>query len=670
VPLEIGYIKAYAVSKLGEAVDIKLFRTFESLHNAIQNKEPDIVGCSWYGWSRWLTTNALTYLKSKYPKIITVVGGPNVPETAQDCLRDFEEFPCIDVMIPNEGEIPFVNLLNVFIKGGRDAIFQASIDGVFYLSRSRKQVISGKQLALIEDINIFPSPYLAGYLDQFLNSELMPILQTSRGCPFKCSFCVSARDSWNRLRSFDTERVKKEISYLEANAKNRTIRFADENFGIIARDLEIAKFIAQNRTKSSYPSALRVYTNKEVNNNIKEIILLLRDLIPLNISSQTLTGSVLKNIGRQNIRLEKFREAVKWAHENNINVTTEIIFGLPGETYNSFMHVIDELVDLRLDSVAIGTLKMLKETEISRSETINRYGYKVLYSIAERGYTKFGQFENVEIDSWAVASNDFSFQEFIKINLLTLIYKLFMFWGYFKEMVYIWENRGVKISDVILELFDNPGRYPFISGQVERLKDCLQDNLFEEKEDVRKVFSQQFSEKSDSSQYIGFRNHFILSKIIKGDMIHALKQQKLLDEVIEAATVIFRKKGRGDLSEFLKEMQFGKILVGNIIIPFWEMPQESVELLSPYDLGAWRKQDYRGMLSEFLLSKPVKYRYKVHSLSQYNDFINEFSNEPFYKQSEFFFRTFRSNNVRRFLVSQEKDENTFNKSTYQGVGKA
>lgn len=657
VPLEIGYIKAYAISMVPDEVDIQLFRTFESLYKAIQIKEPDIVGCAWYGWSRWLTTNALTYIKSHFPKILTVVGGANTPEIAQECLKDFKEFPCIDIMIPNEGEIPFVNLLKVFIKGSRKSVFKTAIDGVFYLSDSQDRVITGNPVLFTEDIDIFPSPYLNGHLDKFLDSELMPILQTTRGCPFHCSFCVSARHSWNKVRAFDVERVKAEINYLEANAKNRIIRFADENFGIVPRDLEIASFIARKRKKTGYPSAIRVYTHKEANDRIKEIILLLSDLIPINISSQTLTEPVLKNIRRKNISLDKFRDAANWAHKNNINATTEIIFGLPGETYKSFMKVINQLVELRIDSIVIGTLMMLKETEINHPETISKYGYKILYSVAERGYTKAGQFESVEIDAWAVESKMFSFKEYMRIKLFAMIFHLFILWGYFKEMVYMWENRGVKIVDVISELLERPMHYPFFSQQTERLKTCLQDNLFETKEEVHKVFSQRFSEKNTSDQYIGFMNPFILSKIIKGEMIHPSNQEKTIDEIIKASTAVFKKCGTGNLSDFLEEMQFAKVLVQNIIIPFWEMPRETSIVSSPYDLVTWRSQDYRGILSQFILQNPIEYQFKVHSLSQYSDFIRENSGKPFYAQSEFFFRTFRTNNVRRYIILKENMKN-------------
>lgn len=653
VPLEIGYIKAYAMSALSGEVDIQLHRTFESLYKAIQINEPDIIGCSWYGWNRYLTTNALSFIKSKFPNILTVVGGANVPENPENMLKDFKEFPCIDFMIPNDGEIPFLNLLNVFMQGGREAVFKTVIGGVFYLKDSQKEIV-GSIAPSAEDINIFPSPYLKGYLDEFLNNvELMPILQTTRGCPFQCSFCVAAKDSWNKIRMFDIERVKSEISYLEANAKNRTIRFTDENFGIVQRDLEIARFIAKKRKENGYPDALRVYTYKQISERVKKIVFLLKDLIPLNISCQTLTEPVLKNVGRKNTSLDKFRRAVNWAHKNNINIATEVIFGLPGETLKSFIGVINHLVGLRIDSVAMGTLMMLKETEINRPEQIKKHGYKILYGTAERGYTKVGQFENIEIDEWAAENKYFNFEEYLRINIFKTVYHLFMLWGYFKEVVYLWDNRGVKISDVIFELLDNPKNYPFFAQRLGRLRKCLKEDLFKTKKEARRVFGRRFSEKNSRSQRAVLMNPLILIMIIHGEMIHSSNQEEMINEVIGAATEVFKRCGNGDLAEFLKEMEFGKVLIKNIIIPFWETSKEVIILPSPYDLISWHNQNYRGALSKFISKKPIEYQLRIRSLSEYLSFVSQNSKKSPHVQSELFFRSFRSNNVRRYIVSSE-----------------
>ncbi len=656
IPLGIGFIKSYVMAQLPNDVDISLFKDPELFYEAIKNKQPDIAGFSWYAWNYVLTTDMLTHIKSSFPDILTVLGGANVSENAENRLKDFKHHPCIDVMVPNEGELPFVNLLKVFLQGGKPSVFKTVIDGCFYLSNTKKQVVGNPMLKRI-DVNSIPSPYLEGYLDNFLqNKKLIPIIQTVRGCPYSCSFCVSSKKSWNKITIFNIERVKEEIDYLESHAENKQFFLTDENFGLIARDIDVAKYIAEKRAKGGYPHGVRgMYTDKSVNNRIKEITLLLKGLIPLNISFQTTTEAVLKDVGRKNYKIEKVKEAVNWAHKNNITVTTELIFGLPHETYESFMNVVDTLVGLRFDSIALGTLLLLKETRLCQPESIDRFGYKILHSVAERGYTRFNGFESIEVEDYAIENNYFSFEEFINIKLFAMIFELLIFLGYFKEMVYVWDNRGVKLSNVVSEVLKHLESYPVFSRQIERLKQCLFDNMFKTREEVQKVYSQRFSDERNSNQYIGFTNPYILGKIIQGELIHPSNQEKMIDEIVNASITVFNKSGKGSLNEFLEEIKFAKVLVRSCIIPFWEMPKETVFLSSPYDLIGWREKDYHGKLCDFRLDKPIEYQLEIRSIKPYNSFVSTNSKKPFYLQSEFFFRTFRSNNMRRYMSSDEFD---------------
>ncbi len=652
VPLTVGFLKAYATSQLSDEVDIQLFRTFESLHKAITSKEPDIIGCAWYGWNRCLTINALTYIKSKFPKIITVVGGANAPEKAEGCLKDLKEFACLDMIISGEGEIPLVNLLKVCLQGGRESVFKTALDGVFYLSESR-ELVTGDSVPLAEDIDIFPSPYLAGHLDEFLaDGDLMPILQTSRGCPYHCTFCVSGMSGRKKVRGFALERLKAEIDYLGAQAKNRAFRLSDDNFGLFPRDVELARYIAAKAEESGYPQAIRLYTAKNFNKYVKEIILLLKKFIPFNISFQTMTEVVLKNIKRKNINLDNICQTIEWSHQNNVNVTTELIFGLPGETYESFLKIIDNIAELRLDSTSAGPLFIYKEIELGQPESIKKYGYKIKYSIAERGYTKDGEFESIEIDRHAVQNTFYDFNEYINIRLFIELHAFFMYTGYFKEMMYMLHNRGVKITDVIMEILNRPDNYPLISEKLDRIKKCYKENLFESEEAVCEYFRSLFSDESDRKEYIGFKDPHILTLIAMGEMIHPANQEKVIDEVIKAATAIFKKCGIGDPRDFSEEMQFAKVLVQNIILPFWEIPEETVALSSPYDLLTWSNKNYHGNLSEYRLSNPVKLTFRVNMLDAYVNFVPEKAALPFYLQAEYFYRTFRSNNLRRFIVAE------------------
>ena len=656
VPLALGYLKAYAAANLPHEVDLQLFRTFETLYRAIDNRQPDIIGCAWYGWNRYLTTNALTYIKSRFPKILTVVGGANAPEKAAGCLRDLKQFPCLDMIIPGEGELPLVNLLKAVLANGKEAAFNNPIDGVFYLSGGQ-ELVEGKPVPLVQDLDIFPSPYLSGTLDQFLaESDLMPIMQTSRGCPYHCTFCVSGLSGRKKVRGFALERVKTEMAYLQARARNRVVRFADDNFGLLPRDLELARFIADLHARTGYPHGIRLYTDKNINQRIKDIILLLKSFIPLNISFQTMTASVLKNIKRRNVSLDDLRQAIEWARGNHINVTSEIIFGLPGESYASFMEIISKLSQLRIDSVCGGPLMMLKETELNQPEMIDRYGYKVMYCIAERGYTKDGDFESLEIDRYAVANKYYNFNDYLKVKSFMLLHDFFMYTGYFKETFYMLDNRGVKITDVISEILDNPDKYPFISQKVARVRKCNEENLFETEEEVRTRYRALFADDYCDDEYIGYKTPFIINFITNGELIHPAHQEEMIAEVLEAAGVVFQKGGLGDYGQFAEETQFARKLIKTVIIPFWEVPAETVTLVSPYNLLAWANNNYQGLLSQYRLPQQAEYCYKINVIGQYLDFLEEKHGLPFYQQAEYFFRTFLSNNLRRFIVSDKREQ--------------
>jgi len=555
------------------------------------------------------------------------------------------------MIIPGEGEIPLVNLLRAFREHSRENILKNPLDGVFYLSDSQ-ELVTGNPVPFQEDVNIFPSPYLGGHLDEFLlDGDLMPILQTSRGCPYHCAYCVSGGSISKKVRAFAIERSKAEIDYLADKAKNRNLRFADDNFGILPVDLELARFIAAKHEATAYPNGIRLYTDKNITNRIKEIIMTLKKFIPLNISFQTMTESVLKNVKRKNISIETLREVIFWARDNNINVTSEFIFGLPGETYDSFMDTMDKFSELRIDSVCGLPFMMLKEIELSQPEVINKYGYKVMYTIAERGYTKDGDFENYEIDRFAVASDFYRFNDFINVKVFLTLHDFFMYTGYFKELIYMLRNRGIKAKDIISELMNNPINYPFISQKIVRVRKCNEDSLFETEAEVQKYYGALFSQNPSDDEYIGYKTPSIINYITMGELIHPSDQDKMIDEIIAAATVLFNSQGIGIQLEFVEEMRFAKTLAKTIIIPFWEIPGVTATLSSTYDLIAWVNQNYQGMLSDYTLDNPVIYQYKIKLYQEYLDIIKSKSRLPFYLQAEYFYRTVRSNNLRRFLYS-------------------
>ena len=108
------------------------------------------------------------------------------------------------------------------------------------------EIVMGKSFDSIIEMDEVPSPYLMGLFDDLLQDPtLMPIIQNIRGCPYLCRYCVSGTQ-FGKIRHFSLERIKEEIFYLQKNAKNRFLRFSDDNFGIVDHDVEVAKFIRNN----------------------------------------------------------------------------------------------------------------------------------------------------------------------------------------------------------------------------------------------------------------------------------------------------------------------------------------------------------------------------------------------------------------------------------------
>ncbi|MBR4965648.1 MAG: hypothetical protein IKY53_04050, partial [Lachnospiraceae bacterium] len=190
------------------------------------------------------------------------------------------------------------------------------------------------------DISSYPSPYTEGIFDKILKEnpdiEFHTTVETNRGCPYVCSYCQWCHT--HNIRKFPIEKIKAEIEWVAKN-KIPYCYCADANFGIFERDIEIAEYVVEQKKKYGFPHVFKPNYAKESNDTVfKAGYILNKNQVDkgITLAYQSVSEDVLKNIGRKNFTLDHFRELDTRYTAESIPTYTELILGMPGETYASF----------------------------------------------------------------------------------------------------------------------------------------------------------------------------------------------------------------------------------------------------------------------------------------------------------------------------------------------
>ena len=311
------------------ALDVSLYKEIDKFFDKAQERAPDVVGLTCFYWNNNLNQYVVKRLREIYGNEVTIIlGGPSIDsETNQQKLFLTKSFPQADAIVINEGEIAFSNIIEKILSN-KKTVYDGPIDGLSFLNDGN--LVSGKPIGTSTDISKLGSPYLTGLLDDFMHSDFQPLIQTSRFCPYTCAFCVSGKNR-GKLRGFPLEQVKDELHYISkkyADRPHHTLYVADENFGILKRDVEIAKIIKECNQKYGYPQGVFFYNDKRFTETSRNVIEVLGKMTKtgLTLSLQTENPETLKAINRRNVSDEEIDDALSWASKLNIPSTTELIF--------------------------------------------------------------------------------------------------------------------------------------------------------------------------------------------------------------------------------------------------------------------------------------------------------------------------------------------------------
>ncbi len=618
IPINIGFIAAYAKKVFGKDIDISLFKYPKTIIEAIKETPPDIIALSNYSWNSRLSEHVAGIAKQYNKHVITVQGGTNFPHRADTQLRFLKTRPNTDIFVESEGEITFSQIIQRVLtsRESQQSVFERAIPGcVFIKNRGEDtdiELCKGESLKRIRDLDEIPSPYLSGILSPFFDGKLTPFLETNRGCPFRCSFCHTGIDYYNKMNMFSLDRIKEEIQYIAPIMKKLGIvnlHIADTNFGMFARDKEICEVLYETREKYSWPLHIMSTTGKNQKERVIQATQILGNTFSVNMSVQSMDSTVLKNIKRDNIKLEDYIEINKSLNERGRATKGEVIIGLPGETRQSFVTGIRKMLDSGVSQICSYSLMLLYGTDFQDPD------YKANFQIQGKHRVvalNFGEYEGKKVfdtEEIGIATKDMPFEDYLWIRGLCYIIEMIHNSRPFHEFFNYTRIWGLTIFDFIVHLYENIHLAPTKVQKVyQSFIDETKSELWESGEELIQYFEEEEN----------YQN--LLNGKIGGNIIYKHKAMGLADCSNEwsdflaqicvnmakkyAATkeeIEQREHEISQVSEFVKKKLNGLLQVNADV--------SSLQMVSDYDLIGWSKSDGSVSLSNYLLKESIQYEF-------------------------------------------------------------
>ena len=368
------------------------------------------------------------------PNVKIILGGPEVSFGWEKVM---EENPEIDNILVGEGEKVFLN----FLTNENDKVM-----GLVY--RKDGEVCFNGSEKIIEDLDIIPFPYEK---EELQDKTKIFYYESSRGCPFNCSYCMSSIDKTVRYYSLD--RVKEDLKIF-LDSPIRLLKFVDRTFNLKKeRYMEIWKFLFENYREG-------ITFHFEINANIFDdetldfLETVPRGYFQFEIGVQTINADTMKSINRNNV-LDKLAHNVRRINKN-IHLHLDLIAGLPYETYEIFKKSFEYVHDLKPEMIQLGFLKLLKGTQMYNE--IEKYEYKYFskppYEIFSNKFLSFAEIiklKNLEkILDYYYNSEKFSMStDYIIKNHYENSF------GFYEEIAEYYDKKGyLKISHKETALFN------------------------------------------------------------------------------------------------------------------------------------------------------------------------------------------------------------------------
>ncbi|MBS1122112.1 MAG: radical protein [Deltaproteobacteria bacterium] len=375
MPLASGYFKAMvdADPVLSRELDVRIINcggghsTLEMAKRLFLEEAgvPDVIAFSVFGWNYNAFGNLAAMFKQLRPDGWVIFGGTHV---AHQGKRTFSMFPEVDIVVDGEGELTFMDLMRAFLAGtSRHAL--DVVEGVTF-KREDSTLVKTADRPRMSNLDIIPSPLLTGTLQlrhpDGREKYDVVLLETNRGCPYSCSFCYWGGATGQKVRKFSTDRIAAELE-LAARAKIAEVVLCDSNFGMFPEDEEFVETIIRLREKYGFPRSFETSWAKNKSKAFYSIVERMKKTglrSSFTLALQTLSDPSLVLMKRKNMKVNDWRGLAAWLKSQGLACYSELIWGTPGETCESFLEGYAALSE-HVSRIAVYPLLIMPNTDYS-----------------------------------------------------------------------------------------------------------------------------------------------------------------------------------------------------------------------------------------------------------------------------------------------------------------
>lgn len=451
MPLSVAYLKAVMDRDLPE-VRTRLFAYPGKLLSAMQAEPPDVLMVSNYVWNENLSLRFAAIARQLNPNVLTVMGGPNISLEPDRQLAYFKNHPEIDLFILGEADFLACEVVKNLVDCGLSVskLGEREIPSSLY-RRPDGTIHRTLPWERHKQVDEIPSPWLTGIQDEFFDGKLAPMIETNRGCPFTCTFCVQGTRWYTKVHYFSKERIFEELEYIARRIKSQspamgTLRIADSNYGMFERDVEISGHIGKMQKEYGWPTFIDATTGKNRPERIIKSVEQVSGALVLYQAVQSLNEETLKKVKRDTIKLEAYEQIQIHIRGRGLRSNSDLILGLPGETLETHLDAVRKLIDTGINEIHNFQAMMLKGSELESEESRKMFQFDTRFRVLPKNFGVYGERPVMDIEEIVVATDTLPFDDYVRARKYALASSAFWNDGWFEDGVKFAQKFGVKRS--------------------------------------------------------------------------------------------------------------------------------------------------------------------------------------------------------------------------------